>query len=720
MTTFQKLKHEARRAEQRSDWRKAIQLYREALRFDERRGGHEELGLFNRIGDLHIRIGEVNQAVECYEIAADRYAESQLSTSAVALCNKILRVAPDRTDVFRRLALLHATTGLIAEARSSLLQYVDRLQAEGKLSEALEGVQELVDATDDESIRLTIADLLSERGHRAQAAAQIRLAAASARRRGEDVSELETRLRDLGEPVESKLAPKEDSASEVESDPTVPSPDSSSAPESEESRIRLADQLSAALGAGAERVRGFAPGAGRADRGDLAEIDELVLSELEEFRDGIGAALGRGGPSLHYDLGVAFQAMGLDAAAVEELRVGMADPSCVRRGAERIVSIVEPSPVMVRDPSAGPGQREELHPPTVTSEAIEDPRRAIPPAGEPGSPGMASEPDVPPDLAVNASEEVSGISTDPDPTIEAPAGPDGEESLEPDLQALFFRARLAQYQIREAEDAGRTDYRAHLDLGSAYAEMGLTVEAVRELTTAGSGDGHVAARAASMLLALARDENTVAGELEDLAGRARERKLTPDEMEEAPTPREAGESLPGPAPDVSTGAVVLEERTPVEAAASLRAEAEELVAAAQEEEAMVRLFRALALLEDARELREAIRIVDFLLTLRPDDVVLHHQRAEFALGLNDRSLLVDSYLALASSLRRQQAPESARTVYARILDIEPDHPVARQAAEALAERPFAPARDGVDRGRLQADGDVGGGDRGTGTGRGRP
>ena len=73
MTTFQQLKHEARKAEQRSDWRKAIALYREAMRYDEQQHGSAELGLFNRIGDLHIRLGEVPQAVECYEQAADRY-----------------------------------------------------------------------------------------------------------------------------------------------------------------------------------------------------------------------------------------------------------------------------------------------------------------------------------------------------------------------------------------------------------------------------------------------------------------------------------------------------------------------------------------------------------------------------------------------------------------------------------------------------------------------
>jgi tetratricopeptide (TPR) repeat protein len=149
--------------------------------------------------------------------------------------------------------------------------------------------------------------------------------------------------------------------------------------------------------------------------------------------------------------------------------------------------------------------------------------------------------------------------------------------------------------------------------------------------------------------------------------------------------------------------------TPVETAAGLCAEADRLVRAEQEEDASVRLFQALELLEDARELREAVDVVDRLLALRPDDVVLHHQRAEFALGLNDRSLLVESYMALASSLRRQQAPESARTVYARILEIDPDHSGASKAMESLAERTSTSARAEVDP-RAPSGGEIAGAD----------
>ncbi|MEJ2546348.1 MAG: hypothetical protein P8125_00870 [Gemmatimonadota bacterium] len=756
MTTFQKLKHEARRAEQRSDWRKAINLYREALRFDERRGGPDELGLYNRIGDLHIRLGEVKQAVECYETAADRYAENQLPTSAVALCNKILRVAPDRTDVFRRLALLHATTGLIAEAQSSLLQYVDRLEAAGELSEALEGVQQFTEATGDDDIRLTIAELLSERGHRSQAEAQIRLAAASARSRGEDVSSMEERLRELGESAEPVFAPMDEPVPEVDPVPTFSEPESPQDPDSEASGIRLDDQIAIAFDARGGPPDGFVPGHVEPPGETLEGLEDLVAAELEEFRIATGAVLERGGSSLHYDLGVAFQAMELDAAAVEELSISMADPSFVRRGAERIVAIFGSSPTAI--PAFVAGQDQELESPPVLSEPsgvapppMERAEDCVPLDTGPG-PEELGEMGTPQQPQVDGHEGSSEESEHPHAVPEASTDPYGGVSLEPDLQALFFRARLAQYQIRKAEDSGLTDHRSHLDLGAAYVEMGLAVESARELTAAASGGGQVATRAVSMLLALARDENTdselaleilgklhahatsdsLADVLEELherwgdshpgSGRlaelrgsadaasavqeeqpelAREpekpvQKFTPPGAGEPSMAREALDTMPGSLEGDTHEDVLPAGRNPAEAAADLCAEADRLVAAGQEEDASVRLFQALELLEDAHELREAVGVVDRLLALRPDDVVLHHQRAEFALGLNDRSLLVESYMALASSLRRQQAPESARTVYARILDIDPDHSGASQAIASLAERTSTPARPEVD------------------------
>jgi tetratricopeptide (TPR) repeat protein len=101
------------------------------------------------------------------------------------------------------------------------------------------------------------------------------------------------------------------------------------------------------------------------------------------------------------------------------------------------------------------------------------------------------------------------------------------------------------------------------------------------------------------------------------------------------------------------------------------------------DEAETHYYRALELFEKRRDAVNAIRTVDRLLGLRPDDVVLHHQKNEFAIMLNDRELLVSSYLDLAACLRRQNGLRSARTVYGRILDLDPGNAEARAGIAAV-------------------------------------
>ena len=650
MTTFQKLKHEARRAEQRSDWRKAIALYREALRLDERRGGPDELGLYNRIGDLHIRLGEVTQAVDCYELAADRYTENQLPTSAVALCNKILRVAPDRTDVFRRLALLHAATGLIAEARTSILQYVDRMASSDSLGAAIEAVQEYVNVADDTGVRVHVADLLSSRGHVPQAIAQLRLAARSARERGGDASFFETKIHELGAVVVD-----DEQSAQVEAPPL-------SKP------VNLAEELLARFEAADGRPDEFeATPAGSPTR-ELRRSTGPVADELAEFRMVLGAKLTGANPEQHYDLGVAFQAMGLEEEAVQELQIGLSDRTLRRPAAERIGSIL-----------GVPGS----------------------PAGGPGARGLA------PQLG-SAPPDADAASAD--------------SSATPDLKAPFFRARLAQYRIRQAEESGEKDFRSHLELGAAYAEMGLAVEAARELAEASGGGATVGSRAERMLLELAGDPATASevaveilerlhagGGIEGIraavahlaerlgedhpeyprleALRAAEGPddscgIEPDSPPTLDDMLEQLEQAPGmPAMDVdqekSDGAVVLVE------------EAQALMAEGRDDDACVKLLQAIEMYEDARDFGEAIFALDLLLGIRPDDVVLHHQRAEFARAAGDRRTLLESYMGLAASLCRQEAPDSARTVYGRVLEIDPHHAEARERMDELSRRPLA-------------------------------
>ena len=56
-----------------------------------------ELPLFNKVGDLYQKLGKTPEAADVWERAMNRYTEGGFANNAIAMCNKILRVAPGRT-----------------------------------------------------------------------------------------------------------------------------------------------------------------------------------------------------------------------------------------------------------------------------------------------------------------------------------------------------------------------------------------------------------------------------------------------------------------------------------------------------------------------------------------------------------------------------------------------------------------------------------------------
>src|SRR5690606_39288948 len=117
MKPIVKLKDQARLHEQREEWEQAIQLYLQVLRAGDEREGETELALYNRVGDLYLRLGRVEEAVRYYEQAADRYADSGFYNNAIALCSKALRSMPGRSELYLRLGRLCATQGFKVDAR---------------------------------------------------------------------------------------------------------------------------------------------------------------------------------------------------------------------------------------------------------------------------------------------------------------------------------------------------------------------------------------------------------------------------------------------------------------------------------------------------------------------------------------------------------------------------------------------------------------------------
>ncbi|HSH75883.1 MAG TPA: hypothetical protein VLA09_09395, partial [Longimicrobiales bacterium] len=87
---IESLKQQARRHEQKEEWQKALDQYRRAIRELESED-QTDIGLLNRVGDLFVRVGNVEQAVRYYEQAVDLYREADLPNNAIAICKKIIR-----------------------------------------------------------------------------------------------------------------------------------------------------------------------------------------------------------------------------------------------------------------------------------------------------------------------------------------------------------------------------------------------------------------------------------------------------------------------------------------------------------------------------------------------------------------------------------------------------------------------------------------------------
>jgi len=165
MSNLTQLKQKARSFEQREQWPSALDVY-EAMAEEQNDGHDPDVGLWNRIGDLHMRLGRSAEAVAAYERAVAAYETVGLHNNAIALCNKILRITPNRTPIYLRLGLISAAKGFFADARQHLGRYIELVAALEGPDTALDSLLRLVDegAADDSEVRRAVAEQLSAHG----------------------------------------------------------------------------------------------------------------------------------------------------------------------------------------------------------------------------------------------------------------------------------------------------------------------------------------------------------------------------------------------------------------------------------------------------------------------------------------------------------------------------------------------------------------------------
>jgi tetratricopeptide (TPR) repeat protein len=142
------------------DPKRAVELWIEALNSQDSDGeSNPDLSIYNRIGDLYIKLRDPGQAADYYDQAVDKYAELGFHNNAIAMCNKVLRNAPARQSTYLKLAKLYAAKGFMAEAKQNFVEYAERMQKAGKIEHAFAALKEFTDISPESA---SLREMLSE------------------------------------------------------------------------------------------------------------------------------------------------------------------------------------------------------------------------------------------------------------------------------------------------------------------------------------------------------------------------------------------------------------------------------------------------------------------------------------------------------------------------------------------------------------------------------
>jgi tetratricopeptide (TPR) repeat protein len=233
MSNVDKLKKKAAEFEQKKQFDKALEVY---LQIIEQTEGQDDrdVTVYNRVGDLNLRLNRTDQAVNYYEQAVDLYTEGGYLNNAIALCNKILRHAPARHQIYYKLGKISAKKGFNSDAKKNFLEYADRMHRAGRETDAFKALQEFADlCPGQDDIRLMLADQLAKAGKNSEAIEQLQILHESLDAEGRAAEALATvqRIHTLDpsvEPRRSKTPVKSDTGGlvflDVGGSPTKPRP----------------------------------------------------------------------------------------------------------------------------------------------------------------------------------------------------------------------------------------------------------------------------------------------------------------------------------------------------------------------------------------------------------------------------------------------------------------------------------------------------------------
>src|SRR5258706_141034 len=156
MSKLEQLKEKAKGLEAK-DPKRAVEIWLEVLNNQDE--ANPDLSIYNRVGDLYIKLKDPALAADYYDQAVDKYAELGFHNNAIAMCNKALRNAPARQTTYLKLAKLYAAKGFITEAKHNFVEYAERMQKVGKIEHAFAALKEFTDISGESA---SLRDMLSE------------------------------------------------------------------------------------------------------------------------------------------------------------------------------------------------------------------------------------------------------------------------------------------------------------------------------------------------------------------------------------------------------------------------------------------------------------------------------------------------------------------------------------------------------------------------------
>jgi len=631
MSKLEQLKEKAKGLEAKEP-KKAVEIWLEVLNNQDET--NPDLSIYNRVGDLYIKLKDPALAADYYDQAVDKYAELGFHNNAIAMCNKVLRNAPARQTTYLKLAKLYAAKGFITEAKHNFVEYAERMQKVGKIEHAFAALKEFTDIAGESA---SLRDMLSEHlkmygadpGKRASSAGG-RPTPPAARTAppagGDDVHKSGSRktsslvFLDLDEPrlaKGQKAAPAPKPEPEPEPAPpvteklieeVVPEPDESLEIES----TSLADEGPGG-GGGSGMLEGLETTV--ADFGQVRQESPKTPSIREELNPADLdlepiAELEPTIPAVSPDEGIELEGADLVLEGNVVDTPAAPPPPPAKKG----VPTLKP---LGRGPGGGGGGKPAAEPPRVKPVV---PKR---PAASPSSSAPGKRKTV---------VEVPPLELEPD--FETATTEQGHDVDDEPLALDDTPHRHPSFIQTEDETSISSGGRR-----SGFIDLGID-----EISSG--------ADQAGSLVFSNIEQTPAAPDIEELES----------QVADNPDDPEAHQAL-----------------------------GEALIEQGERERGIEELDLATAGFENGGNLSHARDLVDEVLRLDPNSVRHRQKAVEFAFKAGDKTKLIDAYLELADALLRSDLPEKARAVYARVAEHDAKNERAKAALSMLAPAVAMPA-----------------------------